>query len=321
MNQMTIGIDLGGTRIKVGLVRDGTLTDSEIIDAKSGGGLRKQLPNIEKLIDQLLSRNGADRSQLKGIGATFPGIVDSTEMKIISTNAKYPDAPDIDLKAWATSTFSAPFAMDNDARISLLGEWQYGAGKGVDDLVMVTLGTGIGGAALMEGKLIRGKHFVAGCLGGHFSINYHGKQCQCGNIGCVEAEASSWRLPQLARESAKFDKSTLASVQVIDYEQVFKHAESGDELALELKNHSIWAWGIGIVNMIHAYDPTRVIVGGGIISHNDEVIVRFQEIVNKHTWTPWGKVEIAKGQWPEHNAILGCEYLLESKTNRPADHD
>jgi glucokinase len=114
-------------------VRDGTLTDSEIIDAKSGGGLRKQLPNIEKLIDQLLSRNGADRSQLKGIGATFPGIVDSTEMKIISTNAKYPDAPDIDLKAWATSTFSAPFAMDNDARISLLGEWQYGAGKGVDD--------------------------------------------------------------------------------------------------------------------------------------------------------------------------------------------
>lgn len=307
---MIIGIDLGGTRIKAGLVIEGKLIDSEIIDAKSSTGLRNQLPNIERLIDELLQRNQYDRSQLTGIGSTFPGIVDSKSMKIISTNVKYPDAPDVDLLSWISDTFSVPFIMDNDARIALVGEWQYGAGRGVDDLVMVTLGTGIGGAALMEGKLIKGKHFVAGCLGGHLSINYHGVQCQCGNVGCVEAEASSWRLPELAKESNEFENSALSKVDVIDYEQLFKLAEIGDKLSKKLKAQSIWAWGIGIVNMIHAYDPDRVIIGGGIIKHNDEVINQFQEIVNRHTWTPWGKVEVVKAQWPERNAILGCEYLL-----------
>lgn len=308
-----VGIDLGGTRIKAGLVKNGQLIDSEIINADSITGLAGQLPKIENLIDRILFKNNITRKALTGIGSTFPGIVDSGKMKILSTNVKYPDATRINLKTWVQNTFSVPFVIDNDARISLIGEWQYGAGKGTDDLVMVTLGTGIGGAALMEGKLIKGKHFVAGCLGGHFTINHHGTECQCGNIGCVEAEASSWRLPHLAKESEGFEKSALSRITNIDYEQVFKLAAEGDKLAVSLKDHSVRAWGFGIVNMIHAYDPDRVIVGGGIIKDNDEIIEAFQEIVNKHTWTPWGKVEVVKAQWPELNAILGCEYLLKNQ--------
>jgi glucokinase len=310
---MIVGIDLGGTRIKVGLVLDGILLDSEIIDANSSFGLRDQLPKIELLIDSLLARNNKYLTEIKGIGSTFPGIVDSNQNKILSTNVKYPDAATVDLLAWVYEKFSVPFVLDNDARLSLLGEWKYGAGKGTDDLVMMTLGTGIGGAALMEGNLVRGKHFVAGCLGGHFSINYKGIKCQCGNIGCVETEASTWRLPEMAKNSPIFTKSALSKVERIDYENVFKHASSGDVLAMELKKHSIWAWGIGIVNMIHAYDPEQVIVGGGIIKYNDEVIESFQEIVNQHAWTPWGKVKVVKAKWPEHNAILGCEYLLKKR--------
>ncbi len=309
-----IGIDLGGTRIKAGLVSEGHLVDSEIVIAESNTGLKEQLPKIEDLVDRLLERNDITIKELRGIGCTFPGIVDSRKMEILSTNVKYPDAAKVNLKDWINDTFAVPFVIDNDARIALIGEWQYGAGKGPDDLVMVTLGTGIGGAALMEGKLIKGKHFVAGCLGGHFTINHHGTECQCGNIGCVEAEASSWRLPDLAKESDGYEESALSRVETIDYEQVFKLAKEGDKLALSLKDHSIKVWGFGIVNMIHAYDPDRVIVGGGIVKDNDEMIDAFQEIVNKHTWTPWGKVEVVKAQWPELNAILGCEYLLKNQT-------
>ena len=87
--------------------------------------------------------------------------------------------------------------------------------------------------------------------------------------------------------------------------------DAGDALAMELKEKSIRVWAFGIVNMIHAYDPDRVIVSGGIIKHNENIIVQFQEIVSKHTWTPWGIVEVVKATWPEHNAILGCDYLLQ----------
>ena len=311
MLKNTIGIDLGGTRIKVGLVAEGQLIDAEIINAQSDSGLARQLPELEKIIRKICDKHGVLPNQLDGIGAAFPGIVDSREMKIISTNVKYPDAPDLDVKTWVKEKFNVPFAMDNDARLSLIGEWQYGAGRSFDDLVVVTLGTGIGGAALMEGKIVRGKHFIAGCLGGHFTINIHGGQCQCGNIGCVEAEASTWRLPQMARESEGFETSALYKSKKIDYELVFKLADSGDKLSSDLREESIRTWAFGIVNMIHAYDPDRVIVSGGIIKHNKYIIKKFQEIINKHTWSPWGKAEVVQATWPEHNAILGCEYLVE----------
>lgn len=308
---MIIGIDLGGTRIKVGLVQDGRLIDSKIIDAESDSGLERRLPAIESLIRMLCSNHGIDIDQLCGIGAAFPGIVDSRNMRIISTNIKYPDAPDVKLKQWAREKFKQPFAMDNDARLSLIGEWQFGAGKGCNDLVMVTLGTGIGGAAIIEGKVLRGKHFIAGCLGGHMTVNMNGNPCQCGNIGCVEAEASTWRLPQLAQESNGYALSKLSKLEKIDYEQVFKLAGEGDTLAMELKAYSIRTWAFGMVNMIHAYDPDHVIVSGGIIAYNDSIIAQFQQIIDQHTWSPWGKAQVVKAHWPERNAILGCEYILK----------
>lgn len=306
----TIGVDLGGTRIKIGLVNQGELIDAEIIDAHSGSGLSSQLPNLEQFIRKLCAKHNVNTHQLCGIGVAFPGIVDSRQMRIISTNVKYPDAPEIDLNKWVNDKFNTPFAMDNDARLALIGEWQYGAGIGVDDLIMMTLGTGIGGAALIEGKVLRGKHFIAGCLGGHMTLNMHGNPCQCGNIGCVEAEASTWRLPQMARESKGFESSRLSQIEKIDYEHVFNMANDGDALAMELKDKSVRTWAFGMVNMIHAYDPDRVIVSGGIIKHNENILPRFQEIINKHTWSPWGKAQVVKANWPEYNAILGCEYLL-----------
>ena len=307
---MIIGIDFGGTRIKLGLVHEGELLDSEIIDAKSAEAIGPRLPEIGKWIESMFTRNKISLDRLSGIGAAFPSIVDSKSMRVLTANAKYPDAGEIDMKQWVNDTFAVPFVMENDARMALLGEWKYGAGKGYDDIVMVTLGTGYGASALIEGNLLRGKHFMAGCMGGHLTINHHGVPCWCGNVGCVEAEASSWRLNDLARESPNFASSELRNIKSITYQDVFDLDNQHDALSLELKEHSIRAWGFGIVNLVHAYDPELVIVSGGIIKHNDGLLEEFQQIVNKHTWTTWGKPKVVKAQWPERNAILGCEYLL-----------
>jgi glucokinase len=306
---MIIGIDFGGTRIKLGLVHEGKLLDTEIIVAKSAEAIGPRLPVIENWIKSTFRRNKIPVEQLMGIGAAFPSIVDSRAMRVLTANNKYPDAGDIDMKQWALDVFGVPFVMENDARMALIGEWQYGAGKGYEDIVMVTLGTGYGAAALIEGSLLRGKHFVAGCMGGHLSINYNGAPCWCGNVGCVEVEASSWRLKDLAVGSPKFALSQLSQIPEIDYEHVFRLAEQQDTLSQELKAHSIRAWAFGMVNLVHAYDPELVIVSGGIIKRNDGVLTEFQEIIQTHTWNTWGTPKVVKAQWPEESAILGCEYL------------
>jgi len=310
---MIIGIDFGGTRIKLGLVHQAKLLDTEIIEAKSAEAIGPRLPDIENWIKSIFRRNKIPIDQLTGIGAAFPSIVDSRAMRVLTANNKYPDAGDIDMKKWALEVFGVSFVMENDARLALIGEWQYGAGKGFEDIVMVTLGTGYGAAALIEGRLLRGKHFVAGCMGGHLSINYHGTPCWCGNVGCVEAEASSWRLKDLANSSPKFSSSLLSQIPEIDYEHVFRLAEQHDPLSQALKSHSIRAWAFGMVNLVHAYDPELVIVSGGIIKQNDGILTDFQEIIQAHTWNTWGTPKVVKALWPEENAILGCEYLLNQQ--------
>jgi len=100
----------------------------------------------------------------------------------------------------------------------------------------------------------------------------------------------------------------------IDYENVFRLADGGDPLSHELKANSIRVWAFGIVNLVHAYDPELVIVSGGIIKHNDGLLEDFQQTVNKHTWATWGTPKVLKAQWPEENAILGCEYLVKEQS-------
>lgn len=197
----TLAIDLGGTIIKAGLLNGKQLIASCTEQATSKNGLKNNLPVIDSMIFGLLKENNLSVAEVLGIVFSFPGLVDSLRNRVISTNKKYDDAPVIDLPRWAKETWNLPFYLENDARMALLGEWKYGAGKGFDNIVMVTLGTGIGSAVLIEGKLLKGKHFQAGNLGGHFTVNFNGIICTCGNRGCMEAEASTWRLPELIKSN------------------------------------------------------------------------------------------------------------------------
>lgn len=308
----TIAVDLGGTRIKAGIVSNGEVLGSVYAEAFSDKGLIARLPVVEESIDHLMDKLKISAEEISGLGISIPGIVDTAEMKLLSVNKKFSDAVGFDFRSWALRKWGKPVFLENDARCALLGEWQHGAGKGSDNLVMFTFGTGVGGAAIIEGKLLRGRHFMAGCLLGHITINYHGENCNCGNIGCVESEASSWRLPSMAREHALFPASMLSGSDIIDYRLIFECAGKGDMLSNVLVTRSLEAWSAGIINSIHAYDPERVIIGGGIMRSQNVILPFIREKVHRHAWTPWGKVEIEAAQFPDEAALYGLDYLVNS---------
>src|SRR5437773_8554777 len=235
MDTFSIGIDLGGTRIKSGLVKNNILIEKKIIDAESNKGLQSNLHKLETAIEDLLKKYEVKPGMLQGIGLAFPGIVNPVSKKIISTNKKYDDGPQLNLEEWVSEKWHTAFYIENDARMAAVGEWRFGAGRGSNDIVAVTIGTGIGSSAIIEGRLLRGKHFQAGCLGGHFTVQYNGNECTCGNIGCVEAQASTWNISRMIKADPDFSKSSLANESHLDFYAVFKASRQSDELATRIK--------------------------------------------------------------------------------------
>lgn len=306
-----IGIDLGGTRIKIGLLKNDKLIDSQILTAKSFNGLASHMHLIDAAIQQII--NAHSILLLDGVAMAFPGLVNPVEKRVLSTNGKYNDATELNLPEYYQKKWNCSFFIDNDTRLATVAEWKLGAAKGCDDLVMVTFGTGIGTSVVIQGQLLRGKHFQAGCLGGHFTVNYDGKLCTCGNIGCVEAEASSWSLNSLAYKNKHFSQSSLDGNGAIDFFRLFKEAKKGDRAANELKDYCLKVWIAGIISYIHAYDPEQIILGGGILNSADDIIPVIRENVEKYAWTPWGKVIIKVGQLGDFAGVIGAVYCLKNK--------
>jgi len=308
--KFTIAIDLGGTIIKIGLLNNGELIDRKELQAQSSTGLTAHTPVLEIAIDELMLANQLALTDILGIGFSFPGLVDSSKNKILSTNKKYDDGSDIDLVAWAWDKWALPLYVENDARLALLGEWQFGAGRGCENIVMVTLGTGIGSAVLIEGELLRGKHFQAGNLCGHLTVNHRGTICTCGNKGCMESEAATWRLPQLIKTNSDYESSSLRHENLLDYEALFRNSINNDILALEILDHCYSVWSSGIISMIHAFDPEMIIISGGIIKSGSVIMPELQSRINQYAWTPWGKVKLVEAQYPDSAALFGADYMV-----------
>lgn len=310
MQECYIGIDLGGTRIKTGLVVGNAVVKRSIINAESGKGLAAKLPQVKNEIESLLKTAGIEINCLKGIGLAFPGLVDVNRQRVLSTNEKYDDAPGLDISQWVNDQWAIPFFMDNDARMAAAGEWKYGAATDTDNMVMMTIGTGIGSAVVMEGRLMRGKHFQAGCLGGHISIQYNGKECTCGNKGCVEAYGSTWGLPEIVRTAPGYGSSILAKETVIDFAAVFYAAQNGDAFAIKIQQQYMDIWATSVINLIHAYDPEVVVLGGGVLDSQNIILPYIIKKVEQLAWTPWGQVQIRPTKLFDDAGILGVVHCL-----------
>lgn len=304
--KVTVGVDMGGTRIKIGFIHKGNILEGKIIPARAENSLERELEAIAQEINATLLEKSY---KIEGIGIAFPGIVDSSATKICSKYVKYPDAATVDLKEWASKLWGIPVVLENDVRAALFGEWCYGAGHGTNNLVMITLGTGVGSAVLINGQMIRGANHLAGNLGGHMTINLNGRQCNCGHIGCLESESSTWMLEDVIN-SPRFGSSSLSNVEKVDFASIFEHATQGDSLALQIRDHSIHAWALGIINMVLAYDPERVVIGGGVMHSKDLIIPRIKELIQKNVWLRDNPPQIRCAEQLEYAGILGLYHLL-----------
>ena len=311
---MILACDVGGTRIKLGLVRDARLCAQTEVDAEPRNGLAVALKRIAKEIPALCRDAGVKRNSLCGFGLSFPGIIDPRTGKILSTpSGKFDDAKNLNVPKLVESLLGLPTRIGNDANAALAGEWHFGAARGYRSAVMMTLGTGIGASAIIDGVPLRGQHGQAGCLGGHLTANWQGGACLCGNLGCAESEASTWALPVQARAHPGFNASRLAREKVLDYAAVFRAAANGDKVATELRDRSLRVWSVALVNLIHAYDPEVAVIGGGIMRSGKIILPALRRHVSKHAWTPWGKVKIKPAALGNDAGMLGIASLFQEE--------
>lgn len=307
-----LAIDAGGTRIKLGVVENGVVLARSTVSVDSNELLAPQLPVIAEALRRILDSGVT----LQGVGMAFPSLVDFEAAHVLGHSGKYLDAEDIDLRAWAKEEFGVPFAVENDARMAVIGEWRHGAARRHDDVVMVTLGTGIGTGVVLEGKVLRGRHGQAGCLGGHLTLQVGGRPCPCGNIGCAETEASTIALPRIVGDDPAFRRSRLQEASPLDYAAIFAYALVGDPYAIQLRDRSLEVWGALAVSLVHAYDPEILVFGGGILASGEAVLGPVREYVEKHAWTPWGNVRVVASELGDAAALVACEWLVLSGHER-----
>lgn len=303
----TISIDLGGSRLKSALIRDGEILENAIEPIDTTAGFPEQLRMLEREIGRLRAIE-----EPHGIGMAFPGLVNPAACRVTSANGKYEDAVAFDFRKWADEKFQLPILLENDANAALCGELRYGCGKGCDNAVLMILGTGIGTAAMMEGRLVRGRHFQAGCLGGHISVETlsKGRPCTCGSKGCAETVGGTWGLNLAARRDPDFGSSGLAGEAIIDYRVLAKWERAGDALAHRLMEDSIDAWSTCAVNLIHAYDPDLIILSGGVLHLGERLTVPVAENITRYAWTPWGTVKLCPARLPEYSVVMGLHGLF-----------
>jgi glucokinase len=303
----TIAIDLGGTRMKVGIVENGRIVASTISQSNSLGDFSSVITNLEVQIENLIQDSHI--AEIAGIGIAMPGIIDINKNQLLSVNQKFAEAIGFDFTSWAEMKWGLTLFLENDARAALMGEWQFGSGKGYENICMMTFGTGIGTTCLMDGKILYGKHFKAGILGGHSTIDVNGDLCNCGNIGCVESLASGWKLKEIAAKYPEIDWPEMESDD-IDFERLFNYYRKGDVVAIEIAKKCILSWAAGIVNMIHAYDPELVILHGGIMNSADIILPEIKIYIEKYSWNAGRDMEIVTSSSPDDIALLGMHYKI-----------
>jgi len=305
-----IAIEIGGRHVTCALVDDHGVR-RKATEAIREAQLKPTLALLEEMARRLLDADGAAASSCAGVSLGFCGIVDGERGSVLATlDDKFEDAIACDLPAWSERAFGLPLRIENDARLALLGEWWGGAARGFEDVVMVTLGTGIGGAAMTGGRLLASRHRQAGAIGGHLPVTMTGRRCLCGGHGCAEAEASTWALPEICAEQPGFATSSLANEPAIDFRTLFEHYDAGDGVAAAVLDHCCQVWSTLAVTLVHAYDPELLVFGGAVMSRADDILPRIRALIDDRAWTPGRTVPIARAALADDAALCGAIPLL-----------
>jgi glucokinase len=265
-DRLAIGIDIGGTKIAGGVVApDGEVLVRDKVPTPDTGDA------IVSAVKALVAKLRAASPDVAAIGVGAAGLVEWPEGRIRwAPNNAYRDLP---LRALLAEETGLPVRVDNDANVAAWAEARFGAGEGSRDLVLIAVGTGIGGGLVLDGKVYRGATGMGAELG-HMLVDVDGAPCACGRTGCLEAMASGSALGRYGREAAGADPDGLlarlaGSPDKVTGLTVAEAAGQDDKVALELFDRLGFWLGVGIVNAITIFDPAVVVIGGGLIANGE----------------------------------------------------
>jgi glucokinase len=291
--RFVLGIDIGGTNLVVGSVaEDGSrllATASEPTHAEAGA--KDVLERLVTLAERAIvaTRHEMPGTEILGVGVGAPGPLDTKRgIVLLTPNLGWVNLP---LRQIIHERLGLPAALDNDANCAVLGEWWVGAARGARHAIGITIGTGIGGGLILEGKLYHGASDVAGEIG-HTTIDTEGRRCKCGNYGCLEAYASGPNIALRAVEEieagavSRLPSLVGGDLSKITAQTVYQAARDGDDLALEVVNDTARFLGVGIGNLLNVFNPEVVVVCGGVTLAGDHLFVPLRREAARRAFKP-----------------------------------
>ena len=270
------GIDIGGTTVKCGLFsKEGVVLDKWEIKTNTENGGEAVPGDIATAIRAKMEEKGIEQSQVLGVGVGVPGPVTADGTVHTCPNLGWGV---MNVSDTMSALLGVPVAAGNDANVAALGEMWKGGGEGYQDVVMVTLGTGVGGGIIVEGKILSGSTGAAGEIGHIHVEDEETEKCGCGNVGCLEQYASATGVVRLAnRKLASCDTpSSLRGIEVTA-KDVWDAVKAGDALAIEVANQFGWYLGRALANIANVVNPEIFVLGGGVSKAGDVLIEYVQK--------------------------------------------
>lgn len=277
-----VGIDLGGTFIKGGIAdSEGNILANDKIPTESEKGSSGVAGNIAKLAKILLDKTGLTNADVVGMGIGVPGMIDSKRGEVVYSNnlnwEHFFIADEVEKLS------GLPVKIANDANVAAIGETKFGCGKDYDNTILITLGTGVGGGIVIDGKLFEGNR-SAGAELGHSVIVAGGEQCTCGRKGCLEAYASATALIRDTKRAMQANKQSkmweIGDIENVTGKTAFDYANC-DESAKAVVDNYIEKLGVGITNLANEFRPEAILLGGGVCAQGDNLIKPLQAFLDR----------------------------------------
>jgi len=313
---LVLALDLGGTQFRVALATaQGEIVGRVAHRVESPDDPDKMIELMGEVVHGLLSSERHER--ILGMGIAVAGlVVPSTGTLLTSPNLQaWYNTP---LKETWERKLGLPVWVGNDASLAALGEWRFGAGRGVDDLVYITVSTGVGSGVITGGRLLEGSQGFAPEIG-HMTIDIHGQRCRCGNVGCLETLASGTAIARIAAERLRAgERSSIADMASGDGGEltarlVAQAACSGDALAKAIIEEAAVNLAVGVVNMVHLFNPKLVIIGGGVSMSGDLLFGPVRRVVAERSMKDF-EVDIVPAQLGDDPGLLGAVALVLQNT-------
>lgn len=288
MNEYYVGIDLGGTNIKAGVVDGKAKVMSQVsIPTEGGKGRAQVLQNICKATELAIQKSGVPVDAIRALGIGSPGVLD-LDRGVVVFAPNLPDWKEVPLVKILEDRFKKPAALENDANAAAWGEFWAGAGRSVKSMVMLTLGTGVGGGIIIDGQLLHG-HKAAAAELGHISIDYRGRKCACGSVGCIEAYASADSVVRRFVEAVQAGQKTVLAERVkqgkpVTTKMIFQAALDGDEFCRRAIEEAGELLGVAIASIVHTLNPQLVVISGGMSNAGEMLMKPLKRIVWARSW-------------------------------------